>query len=64
MTSKLPVCVFSFDGITDPLALKPVECCESCGLPRGHPRHELPATPAGALELEARRYPDGTEEPE
>ena len=54
MTAKLPTHAFAWDGITDPRALKPVEFC-TCGLPRRHERHDLPATPAGVAEAEARR---------
>ncbi|GIH07390.1 hypothetical protein Rhe02_54570 [Rhizocola hellebori] len=45
MATKLSTHVFQWDGITDPLALKPVEYC-TCKLPRRHPRHDVaPQTP-------------------
>lgn len=42
MASKLPTHVFSWDGITDPRALKPVRFCTCC-LPEHHEVHTLPA---------------------
>jgi hypothetical protein len=61
VTTRLSTHVFQSDGITDPVALKPVEYCELCKLPKGHERHELPVTPAEVVEAEARRWPDQTE---
>jgi hypothetical protein len=55
VTAKLPVHAFAWDGITDPLALKPPETCASCGLPKANQHHDLPATPAEVVEAEARR---------
>ncbi len=55
MASKLSTHQFVFDGVHDPLALKPVECCATCGLPRRHERHEIPAQDPDVTYVEARR---------
>lgn len=59
MIKTLDPCAFQWDGIADSRAPKPVECCAQCGLPKTHPRHTLPPTPADVTATEQRRFPDG-----
>ena len=54
MASNLSSHVFQWDGITDERAIRPVECCATCGLPKRHERHEVPETPAEVTAHEQR----------
>lgn len=54
MTARLPTHPYQWDGITDPRALTPVECCATCGLPRAHGVHELPEVDPDVTDLESR----------
>lgn len=44
--------VYISDGVVD--HVRHVETCQ-CGLPRSHPRHEMPTVPREVIEAEERR---------
>lgn len=52
MRRPLPTHPYVADGVADTYTLE-AHCV--CGLPRKHPRHELPEQSADVLEVEARR---------
>lgn len=53
MKTKPAAHVYASDGIATPLGRDP--WCLTCGLPKAHRSHDMPATPAAVQEQEARR---------
>ena len=49
---SLPTHLYVADGVCDPYTR---EAACTCGLPRKHPRHDLPEQSADVAEVEARR---------
>jgi len=55
---KLPTHLYVPDGVLDTYT-REAHC--TCGLPRGHPRHELPEQSADVHESESRRLGERSE---
>jgi hypothetical protein len=60
MKRKLATHAYTWDGITDPTATKPIERCANCGLPKTHPRHQLRPVDDDTRNAENRRYAERT----
>lgn len=53
MANAIPTHAYQPDGLSDRRG--GIEGCQHCPLPRVHPVHTLPATPADAAQLDARK---------
>lgn len=56
--TKIPIHAFQPDGLPNH---RGEQACSTCHLPQRHPVHDVPAVPADAAEVDARRLGEPTE---